>query len=365
MNTAVSIRHGADPTFRDLDLYADGGALLRQTHPDPEDLPEHVKTASFASSERLAPEDYAAILVRDGRTTPVWPINDPGNTSLSTHYFLHKHAALPPALVKTAATNLAIGCRMHGLEIPETLLKLAGVKKASQLSDADPYVDVRPGTLEKRAGSTSGLKREGRQKTSAYAYDDVVSAVHFYDENRKRMALEERLKLAQLLSPACTELGIDAPDEIHVLANGHVDPALVKVAFEARLTLVRRDPARVAEYEKIAHLEGEDVVVALYDADVATGVSRFWGTRLPDPLLSVMRIKQASEKRWQIGNDFTDTSKLTRLAVERRDSVVQAFGENFADKFQKDPPGIFSHLPDDAKQILARLSQDQGNFGSA
>lgn len=213
-----------------------------------------------------------------------------------------------------------------------------------------------------RANFASYLKSEQKAvwapKTAAY--DVVANAARDFNESWMRVDVEDRVKIAQALVSDCDALGIDISDMARTYSEGVPNHEKLKVACQVRKAY-RPDAEIYDELIKAAELEaldGPEMVSALWHADEETGLSRLWDSKLQDPFLSCMHVKTAEETdaRFVIGNDHTGERELKRLAVERRDLVTQAFGEIFAEKFQKNPVTIFKSLPDDSKKILARMA---------
>lgn len=127
-----------------LDVHDDHGALLKGAVAF-ETLPDFIKEASFAGRGELSPEDFSLILTDADGTYPRFPRNDAGNTAISTRYLTEHHNKLSEMAVKTASHNLAVGCRMFGLPIPEELLKLAGIQGPEDVREKIPYVEVHKG----------------------------------------------------------------------------------------------------------------------------------------------------------------------------------------------------------------------------
>lgn len=107
-----------------LDVYDDGGAILRRRTLDAE-LPDWVKEASYPED---APDDLFAVAVdhEDVRLRK-FACDTPANTVLSMLYFRDTSGSLGPEFEKAAACRLVEACGWYGLRPPADLQKKADV----------------------------------------------------------------------------------------------------------------------------------------------------------------------------------------------------------------------------------------------
>lgn len=117
-----------------LDFYDDmSGSVLKKNFPNPDELPESVKTAHILNAEErqvLRDEAFALVLHNQGDQLRKFACVDEGNTLLSCLYFEETAELLPEEAVKTAAANLAAFCEEFGLE-PTRFVKIAAEMKHS------------------------------------------------------------------------------------------------------------------------------------------------------------------------------------------------------------------------------------------
>lgn len=120
-----------------FDQYDDvGGEVLRTVAPTLNDIPDFVKTAASLTSEqrmRLPDDQYALIMIDEGRKMRKYATINPAQTALSVVYLLKQAHLLPPQAVKAAASNLVAACLQHGIDVPENL-KIAAKSGVSPVS---------------------------------------------------------------------------------------------------------------------------------------------------------------------------------------------------------------------------------------
>jgi hypothetical protein len=129
-----------------LDFYDDPtGQMLKETFPDPNELPAIIKEAHILNQEErdvLRDEAYALVLVNEGKVLRKFACVDRGNVALSALYFLKTHDRLPEEAVKTAAENLARSCDELGVPGGPTLRKIAAANGMARKRDSFGKADV-------------------------------------------------------------------------------------------------------------------------------------------------------------------------------------------------------------------------------
>ena len=392
-----------------LDVHDDHGALLRGAvsfH----DLPELVKTASFADRGTTPPDDFALILTDADGVYPRFPRNDAGNTLISARYLAENHNELSKEAASIAAQNLAVACREQGLPIPEVLLKLAGIVGEEQVYEKIPYVSVhkglrllaleakresvlknrkahsvkkdevsqhggegtklktasiekildrlaRLGTKKKRADEFINPEAEKTKKTQVSYAHTKQAAAHF-NENWKRMDPKERVKLAQAIVPSCKALGIELTKEAYDYAEGVKDMGRVVMCTRVRKWYTADE--RYDQLEKMASsMEAPAIIEKLWELDTDNGITNLWSGKVPDPFLSVLEKQaEAEPERFVAGNEYCTGEDLQDLARRRPDLVKEQFSDAFAAQFLKNPITVFKSLPLTTKTLLIRMCRD-------
>lgn len=137
-----------------FDFYDDmTGALLKESFPTPDSLPEIVKTAHILSSEErdvLRDEAFALVLVNEGKILRKFACVDAGNTLLSAMYFMQNKDSLPEEAQKIASVNIQAACAEFGLPLRD-IEKIAMPK--------DPGPRSTPAKIMNPKGTTKGAAR--------------------------------------------------------------------------------------------------------------------------------------------------------------------------------------------------------------
>ncbi len=108
-----------------LDFYDDGGALLKETFSSRASLPDFIKSAAVLGDDAAA-NQYALVLIEDGRSLKKFATADAGNTFISAVYFAKNRHALPIEAQKVAAANLREAMLHFQIDVPGSLQKIAG-----------------------------------------------------------------------------------------------------------------------------------------------------------------------------------------------------------------------------------------------
>lgn len=198
---------------------------------------------------------------------------------------------------------------------------------------------------------------------------DVRQTADAFVANNRVMGVEEKAKLAGMLVKEAVNLGISLPALVLRSAGTTMmdsarlkdwigarkeatEDLLLKEAFEKLAEVVETQPALIGETSEL--LKFADVIAEL---DMAAGLERHYGKRLPDPLETVFNTEK-------IAGDMVDLAGKqvplqTMMQVDPED-YRDAFGEDVTEEFIQDDeidPGmlkvILATVPLDLQRALA------------
>lgn len=346
-----------------LDMYDDQGALLPSLT-NLAEIPDFVKNAAVLDHEQLSelPNDAFALAALDGDTLlRKFATVDPGNTWVSTQYFLSQRGYLPKTAQVHVAARLLGAHDAHRLPPPPELVKVALELGATQgdteVADVTGQEPTPVFEQEKVAEEHLILG-----KFPVRTYDEVKTASDFFVDSCLRLHPRERREFATKLAARADVLGVQlegsvvkyassarAPDaEMYILARKEFLPESHQPALEKLAEAVRgAEPLAAAE--------------ALCGFDEATGLAHLWDQHVVDPYYTMLgQVKTAEEFVWTEGAERVTESDLKGLAANSVLALRTHFGDDFANQFTKDPVGVFKSMPDPTKVILARLGADSG-----
>lgn len=383
---------------------------------DPQELAGIMKISSWKESADLLDRDFALIMVDDeGREHRKFACFDAGNALMSEWYLLNAEHHLPEEAVKTAAANIADSMEHFGLspsmetmyladrdpDVDSRRVKVAYTDPASYTANS---TTARPrsmaakgaiggaiaggatgatsgGSFKSRAtkavggallggsvGGAGGKVLETGMKTASAPtspFDYVATAVGVWDD----LDPYDRHDLAVDLVKTASTVGASVPDHIFAYSGTELNPMFSKIA-EARIHFAR-DPEVARSYARLSKMAGamdpEDVVEAMYLLDEQAQLNHRYGSRIPDPVLSVYGTTKEAEYSWSSGSDYVTEGMLKRyagsMASNRMDEI---FSEDLKDLFRRDPVTVFKKMPEEQQVLVARLasqSRDTNNGG--
>jgi len=370
------------------------------TRRNPDDNAEMFKEAEWREKPELLDREVALILVDStGKEHLKFACHDAGNTALSGWYLLNAEHGLSSAAVKVAAVNLLSAADHHEVEIhpaidyladmdipddkdimderrvkiANTSMGMASPQMPSPMSSAMPPTSpmspmpmAKGGVVKKPIIALIGedgpeavvpLKKKSKgSEKKASAYDYLSDAVNQWDD----LDPYDRHDVAVQLVKIASESGMTVPDHIHVYSGEALNPHFTKIA-QARASFTANETVQgsyVRLSKMAAALPLEDVVEAMYLLDEQAGLTGRYGSRIPDPLLSVYGTTKEAEFSWAHGGDYVTERMLRRYSGSTAfdTTAEQIFTEGLRDKFKKDPVGVFKSLPREQQILMARLA---------
>lgn len=338
-------------------------------------IPEQIKTASVVDSEKkqsLNEEEFAlVILTKEGSTLKKFPINDAANTWLSAQYFAKTAEKLPVKARVIAAGHLKTACAFHNVEIPEKLQKVAGASLASnrytEAYDMTKVAHVTP-EFEKVAADGSKDFYALRENYAMPSAEFVKKAAAFFIDFKFDFDAADRNEYASNVLSRANTLGVDLGEQRNELrkfaGEGYGDN--IGLQIRKRQSLLDTKPELSHALSKLAShretTEASTFAKALHAFDKKAGFERYYGSYLDDAYKSTFDkdfSKEASGYTWESGSGDISVSEkeLVKAAEEKYETIKGYFGETLAKQFKKHGSQIFASLPDDAKEVIAKIAK--------
>lgn len=379
------------------DLYDDPtGSVLRAKIPNPENLPEAIKTA-----ERLTPEAHErlpdhvfALVAQDGEhSMRKFACIDEGNTLLNVIYLIEQHTGMPEPAVKTAAANLRTACGWYNIKPPQQLDKLAACsskkpllkekKKEGELVGSHsmpysigsekrasavmyPYVDItgHPPMGKEEPPKEYGnfcLEKQGEKRFPIDTEGQVKTASAYFVEHWRGFEPFDRHQYCVKLAQRAQELGVDVPEMVQKYGSLGYAPDVEGAVYARTAYCVpgSREHLFVNRLlEKRAELTPEEFAVALERFDRDTGIWNDWGGRVGDPYYSTFGFDKYAGWSFEEGGRYIDEETLHNVLKERRKGITDLFGKEILDGLDKDPIGIFESLPMDMRKVIMNMGSE-------
>jgi len=348
-----------------LDFYDDRGALLAQTVPQ-DQLPDMVKSAALLPPEdlqALPTEQFALVASSGGDLFCKYATHDPGNTWLSTLYFLKQRGHLSKEAQIQVATRLIEAHESHEIEVPVELVKaaLALAAEGAKTAGVVDFAHTRTAEVVQEKVAEGDCMALG--KYPLRSFEEVGAGMAFFRENMLRFHPTDRREFATKLASRATDLGI--PVESHDIEKyaGTVLASDAGMYIEARRQyiptslhstldqLVKTAQDRTASPDHLAQ------ALTLFDEEA--GLNHLWDQHVLDPISTCFEKDATADFVWVEGAERVTEADL-RLMSSNRGLLAEHFGEQFADQFAKDPVAVFKSLPDVNKVTLARMASDTG-----
>ena len=374
---------------------------------DPNQVTEIMKISSWKESSDLLDRDFALILVDEvGKEHRKFACFDSGNALMSEWYLLNAEHGLDSDSVKTAAANIVDSLESFGLVPTPASVYLADrtagadsrrVKVASMPITGNQNSHIRAakggalggaalGAISGAKGGGTPLQIAGRMlgrgtaagtagalgvggmdytAKNASAFDYVADAAASWDD----LDPYDRHEVAVNLVKVASVGGATVPGHIYAYSGTSLNPNFKKIAEARRdftsLQDVQDGYSRLSKMASV--MDPDDVVEAMYLLDEQAQVNHRYGSRIPDPVLSVYGTTKEAEYSWTHGGDYVNERMLKRYAgSDSSQKMEDVFTEDLKDLFRRDPVAVFKRMPDEQKILLTRMasqSRDNNNGG--
>lgn len=341
-------------------------------------IPEDMKASSLPTSEdrdQLDDTQFAlSIITKTASRMNKFPINDKLNTVLSNEYFDLNHAKLPAEAQKVAATYIKLACDRYGVEAKES------VKEASSQFPvmANIYIEklndkaAGPIIIEKQASAPirseyyyALVKTAGDGQTNrSYAMpnaDAVQKAANYFEKYAKQFAPEDRHSYASNVVKRAVELGVDVDSPTLQKYAGLCFNSDVGAYLSSRKNLVEDRPEFTEALDKLASHQGKTdpttFARVLHEFDKRAGLTRYYDKYLADPYASTFGIEttKTASQIYEIDGLTVNEGDIEKVANEKYDTLKSYFGQTLADGLKKEGSPAFLALPDDSKEVIARI----------
>lgn len=194
-------------------------------------------------------------------------------------------------------------------------------------------------------------------------FEQVEQAIDYWEQHWTAFQPVERHEYAVKTAARANELGIRIPDDMDRYGSTEYAPDIEAHLASRRVELQKKEAALYTELqEKRASVSPEQFVEILETLDHELGLDKYYGGVIKDPYYSTFgNAKKAKLASWNWQSKLGGTlsaDDLTRLAGNRT-LLASHFPGELVEGFAKDPVTIFESLPDDSKELLARLASDR------
>lgn len=324
------------------------------------------------------------MLTKRGSVIRKFPLNDSGNTWLSSQYFSHTHQKLAFPARFIAAKFIKQACDAYGVT-PTGQVAAYAERADGTVATNNMFVEgyEKRWMLEKMAEREFSLQGADVAAIDAYAdspdehfalvmthpdgtivrkyampdANHVKVAAAYFDRYAESFPPEHRRNFATAVARRADELGVDVTDSglLTKWASEELNP-WIGDHLEQRKALLPRNEAAHDALCKLAELlsdsSPDDVAKALSKFDEATGISRHYDHALADPYASSVG-KVASAWSADVDGRIITEKDLTDDGVQKK--LAGYLGSSFAKQMQDDPVAVFESLPAPEKQLVKQV----------
>lgn len=244
---------------------------------------------------------------------------------------------------------------------------------AVEVNPKTPREYQRLGLSSDRLVNVTGRKPETRLKKASvqhYAlgnkypidsFEDVQRAIDYWEQNWVALSPADRHEYAGKTAARADELGLEVPDRLDRYGSIEYAPD-IDAHMASRRAVVDKNLGRLYTelQEKRAAMEPDEFAYVLSEIDKTAGLDAFYGSAVQDPYFSTFGGSPKTKTAgwyWQsrIGT-YVNSNDLRWLVRNGRPLLHKHFSSDVTDALIKDPFVIFESLPDDSKELIARLA---------
>jgi len=189
-------------------------------------------------------------------------------------------------------------------------------------------------------------------KVKLASKEDIRAASSLF--KTEELLPSEKLLLAKALYKAASQLGEKLDPEITKLASFNLQKPIqdIQESIKERKNHVR-DVKKVDKLiEKVAHkVKAIDKIKLIEEFDVTNGLDHLWNKFIPDPINTVLDIKEKEEKKVKIAS-----AEIPLAVIEqKKDHLRKYFVNSFVEKLLKDPKEAIGSLKPQTQELLYSL----------
>lgn len=290
-----------------------------------------------------------------------FPINNRVNTALSNEYFELNHYKLPVDAQKIAAAFIKKACDKFDVDPQISVSTFAEDLPQTNLY-VQPVLNEAQGHV-KTASAEPQISQHYYALGTKYAMPDsdfVNKAVEYFEKHAKKMCPKDRHEYATNVSKRAKELNTKvASVAITKYAGENYNPELESHLLMRQKLLDEASPY-VPALRKLASYKGETnpdtFAKVLHELDKKAGLEKYYDTSISDPFAATFDSgMKKSAYAYKKDNILIEDDKVVKLAQKNYDTLKTYFGHSLADGLKKEGSAAFEALPDDAKDVVARI----------
>ena len=345
-----------------LDIFDDVGlkeTLVKVASQLPEEL-KNEELPDINARNVLKDNQFAlSIFTKSASKLNRFPIDSRLNTALSNIYFDLNHQKLPEGAIKIAATHIKKACSKYNLNPAYSVYK-------ASLNDVDTnvYFEDPLGT-----DSSRGVRYAEKVASAHFALpgkypldtaENVAKASNYFDKYAYNMTLDERHLYAKNTYSRASALNVKVSKEISKYAAANYgDNSILEQSLSMRRSLLEENSPIRKEFTKVSSYkikaQPEELAKVLYQLDKEAGLTKYYDGYLKDPYESVCGISKIANFIYNKDHIYMTEKDLVDLTKNKEKVLKNYFGDTLLKGLKSDGVEAFLALPDDSKDIIARI----------
>jgi hypothetical protein len=190
------------------------------------------------------------------------------------------------------------------------------------------------------------------------SYQDVKAAAQYFDDYYGQFNPADRHEYAVKTASRADELGIATSELLQRYGSTEYAPDIDAHLASRKAAAPMFGAVYDAMREKRAEVSPEVFVELLQKVDEEAGLNWYYGGDVTDPYLATFGGKEkaaASEWAWEGPNGQALTAEHLQGLAEST-GFKKSFDQELVSEFCKDPTTIFDSLPNDTKNLMARMA---------
>lgn len=342
-------------------------------------LPPRLRSAQLPTIEdrdKLEDDRFAlSMITKHASKVNKFPVDSPINTALSNEYFNINHHKLPSEAQKTAATYIKMACDKFGIA-PSLSVKTASleyptvtniyiekqndtpggavVSKQAEIEDSEFYYAL---TKEADGGVVS-------RKYAMPSPEHITKATEYFDKYASHFSPEDRHQFAHNVVNRAIELGVSVESkEIEKYAGTEYGSSL-NGHLSIRKKLLDGQPLYLDALEKLASYQEttgpSTFAKVLHELDKKAGLDKYYDKYLADPYAATFKGQEKTAGYvYEADGIYLTGEEIEKAANDKYSTLKNYFGPTLADGLKKEGASAFDALPQDAKDIVARIANGE------
>jgi hypothetical protein len=336
-------------------------------------IPQEVLAKELTPKDAEAGQYGIVLLTKEGSALSKFPISNEADTAVSALYFEETRDRMPYEAQRIAASFIKQACDKFKIAPPEAITKLASDRyKHNRYDEAEHTFATQ---FEKKASVLYDKSRPEVKDQHFYALpslkkyampnaDYLKKAEAYFEENHRLFTLQDKIEYSLNTVARAEELGVQVENEkIHKYASS-------KYGRDISSALKAREPFCKTAVQKnvlkkmasfVQKTPPREFAEALHLFDKKAGLDRFYDSRIQDPYLAILDGKPLEKfAGYSYKEEYTGHSlskkELEKAFEKKSQKIADHYGKSLADGLKKEGIAAFEALPDDAKDIVAKIA---------